>query len=55
MPSVYTIEGTRKRRKKRKGGKRTAQQARFAKAAKECKGQSSSAFKSCMKQKLRRG
>lgn len=54
MPSVYTIEGARRPRRKRKKGARTAQQKRFAAAAKKCKGQSQRAFRACVKAELRR-
>jgi hypothetical protein len=53
MPSVYTIEGTR-RKSRRKKGARTAQQRKFAAAAKKCKGQSQRAFRACVRQELRR-
>ena len=53
MPTVYTMEGARSRKRRRSGGGRTAQQRRFAAAAKSCKGKSASAFRSCMRQKLR--
>jgi hypothetical protein len=52
MPSVYTIEGTR-RRKKRNGGK-TAQQRRFGAAAKKCKGKKAGAFRACVRAELKR-
>jgi hypothetical protein len=55
MPSVYTIEGaSRKRPKKRKKGARTAQQRKFAAAAKKCKGQAQRAFRACVRAELRR-
>lgn len=53
MPSVYTIEGARKRRSGKKGA-RTAHQRAFAAAAKKCKGNGKSAFRACMKKELRR-
>jgi hypothetical protein len=53
MPSVYTIEGA-KPRKKRKNGARTAQQRKFAAAAKKCKGQEQRAFRACIRAELRR-
>jgi len=53
MPSVYTIEGTR-RRKKRKSGGRTAQQRKLAAAARKCKGRKKGAFRACVKAELKR-
>lgn len=50
MPTVYTIEGARRR--KRSGGS-SSQRARFKRAAKECKGRSLRDFRACMRKKLR--
>lgn len=55
MPTVYTIEGARrrKRRSSNSGGARR-QRAKFRAAAKACKGRRKGAFKACMREKLRR-
>lgn len=52
MPSVYTIEGAAPRKKK--STKQTAQQRRFKKAAKTCKGQTLTKFRACMRRELKK-
>lgn len=43
------------RRRRRRTTRRSAQQSRFAKAARACKGRTKGKFKACMRKKLRKG
>ncbi len=57
MPSVYTIEGTRRKKRGRKTKFSTAQeraQARMKRAAKRCKGETGRSFKTCMRSELKK-
>lgn len=40
--------------KRRRSGGRTAQQSRFSRAAKACKGRSKGKFRACMKSQLKK-
>lgn len=50
---ISMLEGYGMAKRRRKGGKRS-QRAKFAKAARACKGRSAAQFRACMRKKLKK-